>query len=153
MAWLVMQVADVILNNIVAPDWVFHVLLLFLAIGFPFSVFFAWAFELTPDGLKREHEVDRSQSITHEISKKLNLIITGVLATLDDLAGKRIATSYDGVVERWLAAFGADGSVDDTLRVGDRSSESAGPDSCTSVTLGAGSLTTTWTCMTYFTKS
>ncbi len=79
MAWLVMQVADVILNNIVAPGWVFHVLMLFLAIGFPFAIFFAWAFELTPDGLKRESEVDRSQSITHETSKKLNLIITSVL--------------------------------------------------------------------------
>jgi len=51
MAWLVMQVADVILNNIVAPDWVFHVLLLFLALGFPFAVFFAWVFEMTPEQL------------------------------------------------------------------------------------------------------
>jgi len=59
MAWLVMQVADVILNNVQAPPWLFHVLLLFLAIGFPFAVFFAWAFELTPDGLKREQDVDR----------------------------------------------------------------------------------------------
>ena len=58
MAWLVMQVADVILNNITAPDWVFHVILLLLGIGFPFAVFFAWAIELTPEGLKREHEVE-----------------------------------------------------------------------------------------------
>ena len=79
MAWLVMQVADVILNNIVAPGWVFHVLLLFVAIGFPFAVFFAWAFELTPDGLKREHEVDRSQSITPHTGKKLDRAIIVVL--------------------------------------------------------------------------
>ncbi len=80
MAWLVMQIADVILNNITAPEWVFHVLLLFLAIGLPFAVFFAWEFELTPEGLKREHEVDRSQSITHETSRKLDFIIIGVMA-------------------------------------------------------------------------
>jgi adenylate cyclase len=79
MAWLVMQVTDVILNNIVAPDWVFHVLLLFLVVGFPFAIFFAWAFELTPDGLKREHQVDRSQSITSETSRKLDFIIIGAL--------------------------------------------------------------------------
>ena len=42
MAWLVLQVADVILNNITAPDWIFHVLLLFVAIGLPFAVFFAY---------------------------------------------------------------------------------------------------------------
>ena len=79
MAWLVMQVADVILNNITAPAWVFHALLLFLAIGFPFAVFLAWAFELTPEGIKREHEVDRSQSITTRTGRKLDFLIIGVL--------------------------------------------------------------------------
>ncbi len=79
MAWLVMQVADVILNNIVAPGWIFHVLLLFLAIGLPFAVFFAWAFEMTPEGLKRESEVDRSQSITTKTGRKLDFLIIGVL--------------------------------------------------------------------------
>jgi len=61
LAWLVLQVSDVILSNIAAPAWVFRVLLLFLAVGLPFVVFFAWAFELTPEGLKREFEVDRWQ--------------------------------------------------------------------------------------------
>jgi TolB-like protein/Tfp pilus assembly protein PilF len=79
MAWLVLQVADVILNNIEAPGWMFHVLLLFLGIGFLFTVFFAWAFELTPEGLKREHEVDRSQSITRKTARKLDFVIIGVL--------------------------------------------------------------------------
>jgi TolB-like protein/tetratricopeptide (TPR) repeat protein len=79
MAWLVLQVADVILNNIAAPGWIFKVLMLFLAIGLPFAVFFAWAFELTPEGLKREHEVDRARSITTKTGRKLNLLITSVL--------------------------------------------------------------------------
>ena len=79
MAWLVMQVADVILNNITAPEWVFHVLLLFLVIGLPFTVFFAWAFEMTPEGLKREHEVDRSQSITTQTGRTLDFLIIGVM--------------------------------------------------------------------------
>jgi TolB-like protein/cytochrome c-type biogenesis protein CcmH/NrfG len=79
MAWLVMQVADVILNNVEAPGWVFHVILLLLGIGLPFAVFFAWAFELTPEGLKRESEVDRSQSITHKTGHKLNYATIGVL--------------------------------------------------------------------------
>lgn len=70
MAWLVMQVADIILNNIAAPDWVFHVLLLFLVVGFPVSIFLAWAFELTPDGLKREEGVDRSQPETVQSATK-----------------------------------------------------------------------------------
>jgi len=79
MAWLVLQVADVILNNITAPGWVFNVLLLFLAIGFPFAVFFAWAFELTPEGLKKEKDVDRTQSITQLTRRKLDHFIIAVL--------------------------------------------------------------------------
>lgn len=79
MAWLVLQVTDVILGNIAAPAWVFHVLLLFLAVGFPFAIFLAWAYELTPEGLKREHEVDRSRSVTPQTGKKLDHLIIGVL--------------------------------------------------------------------------
>jgi len=78
-AWLVLQVADVVLNNIASPGWVFQTLLFFLAIGFPFAAIFAWAFEMTPDGLKREADVDRSESITPQTGKKLNLMITAVL--------------------------------------------------------------------------
>ncbi len=77
--WLVLQVADVVLNNVEAPGWLFHVILLFLAIGLPFSILFAWAFELTPEGLKREHEVDRTKSITHQTGRKLDFVIIGVL--------------------------------------------------------------------------
>ena len=78
-AWLLLQVVDLVLENINAPDWVMQVFMLALAIGFPLAVFFAWAFEMTPEGLKRESEVDRSQSITHETGQKLNYTIIGVL--------------------------------------------------------------------------
>ena len=59
-AWLTMQFADVVLNNIAAPGWVFQVIMLVLAIGFPMVLIFAWAFEMTPEGLKKEKDVDRS---------------------------------------------------------------------------------------------
>ena len=78
-AWLLLQVADVVLNNIEAPDWVFQAILLLVALGFPFALIFAWAFELTPEGLKREHKVDRSESITHITGRKLDFIIIAVL--------------------------------------------------------------------------
>jgi len=78
-AWLVLQVADVVLNNIEAPGWVFQATMLLLGLGFPIVLVFAWAFEMTPEGLKRDHEVDRTQSITGETGKKLNLMTIGVL--------------------------------------------------------------------------
>lgn len=79
-AWLVLQVADVTLNNITAPAWIFRVLLLFLAIGFPIALIFAWAYELTPEGIKREEKVDRSNSITRQTGRRLDFMIIGVLA-------------------------------------------------------------------------
>ena len=80
MVWLVMQVADVILNNITAPSWMFQVILLLLGIGFLFALFFAWAFEMTPEGLKKENEVDRTQSITPQTGKRLNTTILVLMA-------------------------------------------------------------------------
>jgi TolB-like protein len=78
-AWLLLQVVDLVLENINAPDWVMQVFMLALAIGFPLAVFFAWAFEMTPEGVKRESEVDRSQSIAPQTGQKLNRTIILVL--------------------------------------------------------------------------
>ena len=79
-AWLVMQFADVVLGNIEAPQWVFKVIMLVLGIGFPLVLVFAWAFEMTPEGLKKEKDVDRSQSITPQTGKKLNNTILVLMA-------------------------------------------------------------------------
>lgn len=81
-AWLLLQLADIVLENIAAPQWVMQAFMLALVIGLPVALIFAWAFELTPEGLKREHEVDRSQSITPQTGRKLDFIIIGVLAVV-----------------------------------------------------------------------
>jgi TolB-like protein len=79
-AWLLLQVADVVINNIGAPGWVFQAILLLVALGFPFALIFAWAFELTPEGIKKERHVERAESVTHITGRKLDFIIIGVLA-------------------------------------------------------------------------
>ena len=66
-SWLLMQVADLVLQNIVSPEWVMQTIMLVLALGFPVVVFFSWAYEVTPEGIKRESEIDRSESITHAL--------------------------------------------------------------------------------------
>jgi TolB-like protein len=81
-SWLVLQVADVVLNNIEAPGWVFSVFLLALGLGFLPIIFFSWAYELTPDGLKKESEVDRTSSITDETGRKLNFVTMAMLAAV-----------------------------------------------------------------------
>jgi len=74
-SWLVLQVLDLVLENIGAPDWVMQTVMALLAIGFPVALMFAWAFEMTPEGLKREKDIDRSASITPQTGKKLDRLI------------------------------------------------------------------------------
>ena len=78
-AWLTLQVSDIVLDNISAPEWLMKALMFFIAIGFPIAVLFAWAYEMTAEGIKREKDVDRSQSITGKTGQKLNRTIIAVL--------------------------------------------------------------------------
>ena len=80
MAWLVAQGVDVFLENFGTPEWVIKTVLLLLVAGFPIALFFAWAFELTPEGIKKEKDVDRSQSITSHTGKSLNNAILVLMA-------------------------------------------------------------------------
>jgi TolB-like protein len=77
--WLVIQIAEALLPGFGAPDWVFKTLVLFLAIGFPFALLFAWAFELTPDGIKKTHDVNLGASVTASTGRKLDFVIIGAL--------------------------------------------------------------------------
>ncbi len=79
-AWLLLQVADVALNNIEAPNWVFQTILLLLVIGFPLALILAWAYELTREGIKLEKDVVRSDSVTHFTGRKLDFSIIALLA-------------------------------------------------------------------------
>jgi TolB-like protein len=77
--WLIMQVGDTLGPALLLPGWINSALAFFLILGFPLALFFAWAFEMTPEGLKKEKEVDHSESITHVTSQKLNGLIIGSL--------------------------------------------------------------------------
>jgi len=79
-AWLTAQVAELGLDSFAAPEWVMKTILFLLVIGFPLALIFAWAYELTPGGLKKEKDVDRSESTTHITGRKLDFIIIVVMA-------------------------------------------------------------------------
>jgi TolB-like protein/tetratricopeptide (TPR) repeat protein len=77
--WLVFQVGEVLFPTFGAPEWVFKSLILLITLGLPFALLFAWAFELTPQGIKKTEEVDLSESITPNTGKKLNVITIAAL--------------------------------------------------------------------------
>jgi TolB-like protein/Tfp pilus assembly protein PilF len=78
-SWLILQVADVLSSLLPVPEWTGSLVFIFLALGFPLVMIFSWVYELTPEGLKREREVDRSQSVTHETGRKINFLIVMLL--------------------------------------------------------------------------
>jgi len=79
-AWVLLQIFDVVGEILELPEWGGKLILAMLVVGFFLALFLAWAFELTPEGLKREHEVDRSQSITPQTGRKLNNAILVLMA-------------------------------------------------------------------------
>jgi TolB-like protein len=79
-AWVVLQLTDVVGEILELPPIGGKIILLIIVVGFPITLFAAWAFELTPEGIKRENEVDRTQSITPHTGKKLNATILVLMA-------------------------------------------------------------------------
>jgi len=79
-AWLLVQIAETLLPVYELPATLIRPLLIILAIGFPVVLILAWAYEITPGGLKLEKDVDRSSSITHHTGRKLDRAIIVVLA-------------------------------------------------------------------------
>ena len=69
--WLVAQVLQLVFESFGTPDWAIKTVLVLLAIGLPFALFFAWVYEITPEGLKRDSDVSRSQPITPQTIARL----------------------------------------------------------------------------------
>lgn len=80
--WLLMQVVDVLTPVFELPGWAPKLIFLILAVGFIPVILFAWAFEMTPEGIKRESEVSRSESITNLTARKLDHVTIGLLAAV-----------------------------------------------------------------------
>jgi hypothetical protein len=78
-AWLLMQVVSQIFPFFEIPNWAVRLVVLLLIIGFPVALILAWAFELTPEGIKRAEDVDVSKSITRKTGRKLDFFIIAVL--------------------------------------------------------------------------
>ncbi|MBT8102748.1 MAG: tetratricopeptide repeat protein [Gammaproteobacteria bacterium] len=77
--WVLLQIGDVLIAMLELPGWVGKLLVLLTVLGFPIALIFAWAFEITPEGLKVEADVDRSVSITSVTAKKLDMITIGLV--------------------------------------------------------------------------
>ena len=80
-AWLLIQVATQVFPFFDIPNWAVRLVVLLAILGFPIAVVCAWAFEITPEGIKREGEVDRSRSLIRRTGRRLTALVV-LLAVL-----------------------------------------------------------------------
>jgi TolB-like protein/Tfp pilus assembly protein PilF len=89
--WFLLQVADVLFGLLDVPGWGLRLVLGLLLLGFPLALIFSWVYEMTSDGLKRESEIDRGESITPITGRKIDrLIIAGLVVIVAVLLADRI---------------------------------------------------------------
>jgi TolB-like protein/Tfp pilus assembly protein PilF len=79
-AWLLVQIAETIFPLFGYGDAPARIVVIVLGIGFLPAIIFAWVFEITPEGLKREADIERDQGVTPAAGKKLDRITMAVLA-------------------------------------------------------------------------
>jgi serine/threonine-protein kinase len=78
-AWLIMQVAEVLIALAKLPDWIGPTTLMLLAIGFPIAVIVSWFYEITPEGISLEKDVESGESITHVTGRRLDFLVISLL--------------------------------------------------------------------------
>jgi TolB-like protein/Flp pilus assembly protein TadD len=100
-AWVFLQVLDLVIEYVAAPVWIMHLVMMLLAAGLPAIMLGAWLFEITPEGVKLEKDVDRSKSITNETGRKLDrmVIVFLTVAVVFLLADRFTFTDHQKPVE------------------------------------------------------
>ena len=78
-AWVFLQVAELVFDAINAPQWVLQALLFLAVFGFIAAIIIAWAYEVTPEGIKREKDVVRDESVTNVTAARLNKLTIGLV--------------------------------------------------------------------------
>src|SRR5437870_9470674 len=80
-AWLLIQAASIFFPAFDAPSWAMKIFIIVIIFGFPVALIFSWAFEITPEGIKLESEIEPNKSITRRTGRKI-AALTIVLAVI-----------------------------------------------------------------------
>src|SRR2546426_7426945 len=80
-SWLLIQAASIFLPAFDAPSWVMKIFIIVIIFGFPVALIFSWAFEITPEGIKLESEIEPSRSMTRRTGRKI-VAVTIALAVV-----------------------------------------------------------------------
>ena len=124
-AWLLLQITDVLSSLLPVPEWTGSFVFILLVVGLPPSIIFAWVYEYTPEGLRRQKDVDRRQSVTHETGHKINVLIVGLLVlTIGIVVVDRLIPETQLDADMPLADMADEVGAIDRMAAGDVSSVS-----------------------------
>ena len=113
LGWVVVQVTDTVSPALNLPEWTLAFVTWIGIIGFPIALFFAWAYELTPDGVKREADIDPAESISQATGRRLDIVLIALLViTIGLIAWNTYSRAPDEVVQAEVAPSDT-GPVDD----------------------------------------
>ena len=107
-AWLLIQVATQVFPFFSIPDWTVRLVVLLVVLGFPVALILAWAFEITPEGIKREQDVDRTAPVAGNTGRKLTAVIVLLATVAAGLMVFRFVRSGSGGTEGDRAARSAE---------------------------------------------
>ena len=111
LGWVVVQVTDTVSPALNLPDWTLAFVTWIGIVGFPIALFFAWAYELTPDGIKREADVDRAESINQTTDRKLDIVLIALLViTIGLIVWNTYSRAPDDDTRAGVATSDASGS-------------------------------------------
>lgn len=104
-AWLIVQVLDAVVPMLLLPDWVGRAILLLLIVGFPIALVLAWAFELTSEGIKLDHEVRATETAPRDSGRRIDFVIIGLLV---------VAVGYFAVDKFFLRTGGSQPVIEES---------------------------------------
>jgi len=111
-AWVLLQIADVLFDQLGVPPWAFRLVLGLLILGFPLALIFSWVFELTSDGVKRTREVDPGQSGVQQTGQRMNvLIVVLLLVAIGGLIADRLIPERGSTIAGPVAETAAPGAT------------------------------------------
>ena len=99
-SWLLIQAASILFPTFDAPTWVMKVLVALIALGFPAAVILSWAFEITPEGIKLESEIEPSKSMTRRTGRKIVAVTIALAVVAAGLFVYQVVRSRSTVAPR-----------------------------------------------------
>ena len=99
-SWLLIQAASIFLPAFDAPPWVMKVFIIVIIFGFPVALIFSWAFEITPEGIKLESEIEPTKSIARRTGRKIVAVTIALAVVAAGLFVYQLLRSNNAVAPR-----------------------------------------------------